>query len=488
MLLRFSSSVLLVSAGGWLLSSSTAIDARLLAPRAGHGVDARSLESDCVKGIDVANGDYSSWPDLFRLTSDCPEDPTLSNRDAAADPVDPSVLLAAGIGYKYLDPAGFTYPNRTKQVPWTPPSNGTNDPFLQEFRDDNDFQYADIVVVSAFNEGFYEEHIHPGGDEVRYIIDGKGYFDIRDVNDEWVRMHARAGDFLIFPSGIEHRFSVDETLYVQAMRLFPGSGTPDWTAVPSDQVQSNNTARIGYIETYLCGIDPDEDHGHEHGCTKPAASDDETSAVANLTASDNESSASADLMNVLDEATDAIDTLTASDDETSAVANLTASDDESSASADLMNVLDDATDAIDNLTASDDETGAVANLTASDDESGDVANLTASDDESSASADLTNVLDEASDAIDNLTASDDKSGASADLTNVLDDVSDAIDNLTASDDETGASANLTASDDESGAIANLTASDDESGASANANALAWIIPGVVVAASLLALN
>jgi len=395
MLLRFSSSVLLVSAGGWLLSSSTAIDARLLAPRAGHGVDARSLESDCVKGIDVANGDYSSWPDLFRLTSDCPEDPTLSNRDAAADPVDPSVLLAAGIGYKYLDPAGFTYPNRTKQVPWTPPSNGTNDPFLQEFRDDNDFQYADIVVVSAFNEGFYEEHIHPGGDEVRYIIDGKGYFDIRDVNDEWVRMHARAGDFLIFPSGIDHRFSVDETSYVQAMRLFPGSGTPDWTAVPSDRVQSNNTARLGYIETYLCGIDPDEEHGHEHGCTEPAASDDETSAVANLTASD---------------------------------------------------------------------------------------------DESSASADLTNVLDEASDAIDNLTASDDKSGASADLTNVLDDVSDAIDNLTASDDETGASANLTASDDESGAIANLTASDDESGASANANALAWIIPGVVVAASLLALN
>ena len=39
--------------------------------------------------------------------------------------------------------------------------------------------------------------------------------DIRDVNDQWVRMHAKAGDFVEFPKGIEHRFSVDDKGYIQ---------------------------------------------------------------------------------------------------------------------------------------------------------------------------------------------------------------------------------------------------------------------------------
>ena len=39
--------------------------------------------------------------------------------------------------------------------------------------------------------------------------------DIRDVDDQWVRMHAKAGDFVEFPKGIEHRFSVDDTGYIQ---------------------------------------------------------------------------------------------------------------------------------------------------------------------------------------------------------------------------------------------------------------------------------
>ena len=39
--------------------------------------------------------------------------------------------------------------------------------------------------------------------------------DIRDVNDQWVRMHAKAGDFVEFPKGIEHRFSVDDKEYIQ---------------------------------------------------------------------------------------------------------------------------------------------------------------------------------------------------------------------------------------------------------------------------------
>lgn len=89
--------------------------------------------------------------------------------------------------------------------------------------------------------------------------------DIRDVNDKWVRMHAATGSFITFPSGIEHRFAVDDNLYIQAMRLFPGSADPDWSSVPRSEIHGNNTARNAYVDTFLCGIDPDHDHGHGHG-------------------------------------------------------------------------------------------------------------------------------------------------------------------------------------------------------------------------------
>jgi len=221
------------------------------------------MDTECTKGISVPAGDYPEWPDLFRLMTLDPEDPTLSNIDDIDGPVDPTTLLAAGVKYRYLDPSGFDYPNRTKEIPWSPPTNGTNDPELQKIRNESDYQYADIVVVNVFNEKFYEEHIHAGGDEVRYVLDGSGYFDIRDVNDEWVRMHAKRGDFVEFPSGIEHRFSVDEELYIQAMRLFPGSGDPDWSSVPRSEINGTNLARNNYVANYLCGMDPDVYHDHD---------------------------------------------------------------------------------------------------------------------------------------------------------------------------------------------------------------------------------
>jgi len=232
-----------------------------------------SGEHECVKGIEVPlNTNYSDWPDLFRLTTPNPDYPTLPNN---AGPVDPSVLLAAGVNYRFLDPSGYDYPNKTSEMPWNPPANGTNDLELQKIRNDNDFQYADIIVLTEFVDKFFEEHLHAEGDEVRYVLDGSGYFDIRDVNDEWVRVHAKSGDLMVVPAGIEHRFSVDEGLYIQAMRLFPGA--PNWTSVPRSELEGNNTARKEYVDKYLCGIDPDLDHYSNHSHDHDISSHDSSS-------------------------------------------------------------------------------------------------------------------------------------------------------------------------------------------------------------------
>jgi len=88
---------------------------------------------------------------------------------------------------------------------------------------------------------FFEEHMHTD-DEVRFFVEGSGYFDVRDADDQWLRVAAEAGDLLVLPAGIYHRFTADQKVaatrsssaqallqeYAKVIRLF--SGAPVWTA------------------------------------------------------------------------------------------------------------------------------------------------------------------------------------------------------------------------------------------------------------------
>uniref|UniRef100_A0A8C9RCS5 Acireductone dioxygenase n=1 Tax=Scleropages formosus TaxID=113540 RepID=A0A8C9RCS5_SCLFO len=118
------------------------------------------------------------------------------------------------------------------------------DPELQKIREEHGYSYMDIITIPRdtlpnYEEKlkmFYEEHLHLD-DEIRYILDGRAYFDIRDEDDRWIRISMDKGDLITLPAGIYHRFTLDETNYTKAMRLFVGE--PVWKAYnrPADHFE-----------------------------------------------------------------------------------------------------------------------------------------------------------------------------------------------------------------------------------------------------------
>ncbi|XP_061552669.1 acireductone dioxygenase [Phycodurus eques] len=118
------------------------------------------------------------------------------------------------------------------------------DPELQRIRKERGYSYMDIITIEKntlpnYEEKlkmFFEEHLHLD-DEIRYILDGQAYFDVRDKEDRWIRIAMRTGDLITLPAGIYHRFTLDESNYTKAMRLFVGE--PVWKAYnrPADDYE-----------------------------------------------------------------------------------------------------------------------------------------------------------------------------------------------------------------------------------------------------------
>ncbi|XP_077587768.1 acireductone dioxygenase [Stigmatopora nigra] len=127
------------------------------------------------------------------------------------------------------------------------------DPELQLIRKEQGYSYMDIITIEKntlpnYEEKlkmFFEEHLHLD-DEIRYILDGQAYFDVRDKEDRWIRMAMKKGDLITLPAGIYHRFTLDESNYTKAMRLFVGE--PVWKAYnrPADdfEIRQKYTASL----------------------------------------------------------------------------------------------------------------------------------------------------------------------------------------------------------------------------------------------------
>lgn len=115
------------------------------------------------------------------------------------------------------------------------------------------YTYEDEIKVSPAMENyedklkiFFAEHLHTD-EEIRLVLEGSGFFDVRDRDDKWMRIHVFAGDLIIlpagrntrdrlpirndsrFPTGMYHRFTTDKQNYIRARRFFVGE--PIWTPI-----------------------------------------------------------------------------------------------------------------------------------------------------------------------------------------------------------------------------------------------------------------
>lgn len=128
---------------------------------------------------------------------------------------------------------------------------------LMKIRQDRGYTYTDMVFVTPAKlpdyenkiKSFYREHIHYD-EEIRYCVDGSGYFDVRDENNDWIRISVGPGDMIILPEGIYHRFTNDSKDYMQALRLFVGE--PVWTPYNRDEIdEMKNNSRLKYEQTFF---------------------------------------------------------------------------------------------------------------------------------------------------------------------------------------------------------------------------------------------
>jgi 1,2-dihydroxy-3-keto-5-methylthiopentene dioxygenase len=131
-------------------------------------------------------------------------------------PIDANVLEANGVIYRRLDLDNFQ-------------------PTLDELRTRRGYVTQDEVALRPETPNldgilakFDPEHLHTD-DEVRFVLEGEGIFDIRSNDERWMRVIVEAGDLIVVPAGKNHRFELTNKRAIRCARLFKDQS--GWTPV-----------------------------------------------------------------------------------------------------------------------------------------------------------------------------------------------------------------------------------------------------------------
>ncbi|MBI2118522.1 MAG: cupin domain-containing protein [Elusimicrobia bacterium] len=93
--------------------------------------------------------------------------------------------------------------------------------------------YPAMPNLDAICAKFDKEHTHTD-DEVRFVLNGEGYFDIRSKKDQWMHLLVEKGDFILVPANRNHLFYLTPIRTIQCARLFKEN--PSWTPIYREKV------------------------------------------------------------------------------------------------------------------------------------------------------------------------------------------------------------------------------------------------------------
>jgi 1,2-dihydroxy-3-keto-5-methylthiopentene dioxygenase len=79
--------------------------------------------------------------------------------------------------------------------------------------------WPEMPNFDALCQKFVGEHLHTD-DEVRFVLAGAGVFEIRSLDDRWMKVTVHPSDFILVPANRFHRFYLTEEKNIQCVRLF----------------------------------------------------------------------------------------------------------------------------------------------------------------------------------------------------------------------------------------------------------------------------
>lgn len=99
-------------------------------------------------------------------------------------------------------------------------------PRLRELKEKAGYIEQDVIALKPDTPGldvicakFVDEHTHDE-DEVRFVLEGAGVFDIRSCGDRWMEVTVEPGDLIVVPAGRYHRFRLTDAKAIRCVRLF----------------------------------------------------------------------------------------------------------------------------------------------------------------------------------------------------------------------------------------------------------------------------
>ncbi len=123
--------------------------------------------------------------------------------------IDPGFLAEQGVHYERLplDPAAYQGPLDALKA-----ARG----YIEQ---DEVALSPDTPNLPAICAKFDKEHTHDD-DEVRFVLEGEGIFDIRTTDDRMMRVVVEAGDLIVVPADRHHLFLLTERQHIRCVRLF----------------------------------------------------------------------------------------------------------------------------------------------------------------------------------------------------------------------------------------------------------------------------